>query len=80
MLRRTNPPETEIGPEMETGYLPWRIEAKMVILDSDQREVLHWRRFVKRKLCCPWRRRNTGGEDNMGPISRVRAHTVTQRR
>jgi hypothetical protein len=32
-----------------------------VILDSDQRETLHWRSFVKRKLCCPWRRWNIGG-------------------
>jgi hypothetical protein len=35
MLRRTNPPETAIGSETEMGYLPWRMEAKMVILDSD---------------------------------------------
>jgi hypothetical protein len=68
MLRRANP-ETAIGSETEVEYLLWRIEAKMVIQVEDQREVLHWRSFVKRRLCYPWRRWNMEGEDNMGPIS-----------
>jgi hypothetical protein len=75
MLRRMDSPKTVIGSEAEIGYHFWRVEAKMVI-----QEALHWRSFVKRvkrKLCCPWRRWNIGGEDNTGPISRT--HTVMWR-